>query len=120
MPGDEPLNPTLPRHKVERFLGEEAKVQGDVDTKKLYAEASKKFDIFHISVDDYATSYSSYKSRIEKSFGQLLGPRSKVATIEALPNVIEACIAESIDGRNGGTPVLNEDVNTTEDGSIRW
>lgn len=118
--GDEPLNPTLPRHKVERFLGEEAKVQGDVDTKQLYAEASKKFDIFHISVDDVATSYRSYKGRIENSFGQLLGPRSKVATIEALPNVIEACIAESIDGRNGGTPVLNEDVKTTEDGSIRW
>lgn len=120
--GDEPLNPTLPRNKVAYFLGEEAKAQADVDTKKLYAEASKKFDIFHISVDDWATSYSSYKRRIEDSFGQLLGPRAKVATIQALPNVIEACITESIEGRNNGVNVLNEDngVKTTKDGAITW
>ena len=73
-------------------------------------------------MDDWATSYSSYKRRIEDSFGQLLGPRAKVATIQALPNVIEACITESIESRNNGVNVLNEDngVKTTKDGAITW
>ena len=114
--GDEPLNPTLPRSACENFLGEECKIQCDVDTKKLYSEASKKFDIYHISIDDDDTSYSSYKGRIEKTFGQLLGTRSKVATINSLPTVIESCISETITERNGGT-VLNE---TNGGGEVSW
>jgi hypothetical protein len=117
--GDEPLNPVLRASAVKGFLGEEAKVQGDVDTKKLYEEASKKFDIYHISIDDESTSYRSYKGRIENTFGQLLGTRAKVASINALPNVIEACISETISARNGGTPVLNE-TNQSDDGTIKW
>lgn len=119
--GDEPLNPVLERHAVEGFLGEEAHVQGNVETKKLYNEASKKFDIYHISIDDRSTCYRSYKDRIENTFGQLLGDRAKVASIDALPNVIEACISETIAARNGSTTtVLNEGTKTKQDGTITW
>lgn len=119
--GDEPLNPVLERHAVEGFLGDEAHVQGNVETKKLYNEASKKFDIYHISIDDHSTCYRSYKDRIENTFGQLLGDRAKVASIDALPNVIEACISETIAARNGSTTaVLNEGAKTKPDGTITW
>ena len=116
--GDEPLNPMLSAHAVKSFLGEEAKVQGDVDTKKLYAMASKKFDIYHISIDDHSTCYSSSKDRIANTFGQLLGDRAKVSSINTLPAVIEACIAETIQSRNDN--VLNEDTCDSGDGTISW
>ena len=118
--GDEPLNPILERHAVEGFLGDEAHVQGNVETKKLYNDASKKFDIYHISIDDRSTCYRSYKDRIENTFGQLLGDHAKVASIDALPNVIEACISETIAARNGGAGVLNEGAKTKPDGTITW
>ena len=110
----------IERHAVEGFLGDEAHVQGNVETKKLYNEASKKFDIYHISIDDHSTCYRSYKDRIENTFGQLLGDRAKVASIDALPNVIEACISETIAARNGGAGVLNEGAKTKPDGTITW
>lgn len=46
--GDEPINPYLPARQLNRATGDTN--QEDVSTANLYAEASKKFDIYHISV----------------------------------------------------------------------
>lgn len=103
--GDEPLNPYLPHKALNNVLGcNETK---DVETKPLYEEALKKFDIFHISVDDSDDNYNWHKSAIESSFGELLGERSKVSTINDLHKTIIECITESL--RNSSRPMkLNE------------
>ena len=94
--GDEPLNPYLPVRALNSATN--AKEQVNVETPTLYHEAKEKFDIFHIAVDSPKDCYSSYKEDIEKSFGQLLGPNLKVATINNLAQVIEECIMTSVNG----------------------
>ena len=94
--GDEPLNPYLPvRTLNDAINGTE---QADVETPALYSAASQKFDIFHIAVDSPDDSYRRYARDIESSFGQILGNRLKVATIQQLAGTIEACINESVSG----------------------
>lgn len=112
--GDEPLNPILHKNEVQGFLGESCKVQDDVVTDKLYEQASNKFDIYHISIDDRDTCYSYNKKKIEETFGKLLGKNAKVASINTLPKAIEECITETIKNRGGeNAPSLNE-------GTIKW
>lgn len=94
--GDEPLNPYLPARHLNVYVnGTEEK---DVETKELYFQASKKFDIFHIAVDSPHDCYQRYKRDVDNSFGQFLGTRYKVATIDSLAQVIEDCITESVNG----------------------
>lgn len=113
--GDEPLNPVLRKSE----LNEVANVheQDDVKTENLYAEACEKFDIFHIAVDDDDDMYRHYKKDIEGSFGQLLGDRYKVSTINQLAPTIESCISESIQG-NQGTSLTG--IILGESGEISW
>lgn len=92
--GDEPLNPYLPQHDLNRAIN--GTEESDVETPALYAEASKKFDIFHIAVDSPRDCYQRYKCAVDNSFGQALGDRYKVATIDSLAQVIEDCITESV------------------------
>lgn len=108
--GDEPLNPYLPVHQLNLAIA--GTEQADVETKSLYVEASKKFDIFHIAVDSKQSMYMYYSSEIEKSFGQILGSRLKVSEIQNLAKTIEDCITESVQG----TVLATVD----ENGEIRW
>ena len=114
--GDEPMNPYLPVHELnEAVNGSE---QGDVETNDLYHKAIEKFDIYHIAVDSSHNSYSRWKSQIESSFGQILGPNFKTCTINELADTIEACVTESV----SGSPVT-ESASTTkvnENGEITW
>lgn len=113
--GDEPLNPYLPKEGLNRALG--TSMHTDVETKQLFEDASKKFDIFHIAVDHPSTGYRRYKERIENSFGQLLGPRYKVANLDQLSGVIEECILEA-GGSNTSEQLGTTTVN--ENGEIKW
>ncbi|MBR6612016.1 MAG: VWA domain-containing protein [Campylobacter sp.] len=115
--GDEPLNPDLPENAVKSYLGTVSGGQlGSLDTEKLYAEASKKFDIFHIAVDDSHNAYSRYKTDIKESFGKVLGQRLRVSTINELSGTICDCIEESIKGNSGEH--LTEDNATI--GVVAW
>lgn len=109
--GDEPLNPYLPVRHLNNHTG--ATEERDVETKQLYEEASKKFDIFHIAVDSPNDSYGYYAKRIEDSFRPVLGNRLKVATIQTLAKTIEDCIDESVRGSGisdeGGSVLITED-----------
>ena len=112
--GDEPLNPYLPCGALNNAVN--ATEQAHVETSALYAEALEKFDIFHIAVDSPRDSYQYYKNDIENSFGQLLGSRFKVASIDNLAQVIESCITESVQGYSDSSH-----VNTANDnGNISW
>lgn len=109
--GDEPMNPYLPKKRLNQVLG--TKLEADVETKDLYKAAKEKFDIYHIAIDDDDCCYSSYQKDIENSFGQLLGPHYKVSTIEDLSGTICECIDESL-----GNGTTNSPVN--ENGNISW
>lgn len=94
--GDEPLNPYLPCRELNSCIkGTEEK---DIETTELYSQASQKFDIFHIAVDSPRCCYRRYQHDVDNSFGQQLGSRYKVSTIDGLAQTIEDCIAESIQG----------------------
>ena len=112
--GDEPLNPYLPKNGLGISLNENC--QSDIETDALYEEASKKFDIFHIAIDDKDCMYQYYKDSIESSWGPLLGDRYKVSTINSLSATIEQCVTESVGTRDVGTTaqMLNEN------GEISW
>lgn len=94
--GDEMLNPYLPKRGIEIFTT--SHVQDNVETKDLYNEVTKKFDVFHIAVDDKETLYEYHRKSIEDSFGKLLRSHYKVATIQDLAKTIEDCITEAVEG----------------------
>lgn len=105
--GDEPLNPYLPEGGIRSFVGDS--LQGNVDTKELYSDACKKFDIFHIAVDRGSSAYWRYKDGIKETFGELLGDRLKIATINALGGTICECIEESVNGTTPKETPVNKD-----------
>lgn len=112
--GDEPLNPYLPVRELNGSIN--AHEQSDINTEDLYKEASKKFDIFHIAINDPGCMYSYYKSSIKNTWGKLLGDRCKVSTINELSKTIEDCVAESITDN----PVESTVQLLTENGDITW
>lgn len=113
--GDEPLNPYLPIRELKNCL-KSAPGEADIETKELYNSASEKFDIFHIAVNG-KNCYKGYKAEIQKSFGEFLGSRFKVSTIDELASNIEQCITESIEG----TVVESFGKATVNDkGEISW
>lgn len=116
--GDETLNPYLPVYELNKATNSNA--QADVETEDLYEEASKKFDIFHITIDDPKCSSSYYIDRIRNTFGKILGDHLKTSSINNLSNTIVDCISESIDGGvkvNSSSPYIN---NVNENGEISW
>lgn len=120
--GDEPLNPDLPLGRVKEYLG---KVDGeqlsakDLETKTLYENASKKFDIYHIGVKSRHNAYDRYKNDIKKSFGSVIGQNLRESTINELSTVICECIENSI---NGSEVHLKEEApaKTDSEGAIVW
>lgn len=119
--GDEPLNPTLPRYRLIEYLGK-VKQQGDYifDTKKLFEAASKKFDIFHIAIDDSNNCYVTYKNDIERTFKPILGDRLKVSTIDNLKTTICDCISEAIAGQPVVICESNNNLQVDENGGVVW
>lgn len=115
--GDEPLNPYLPVHE----LNESAKAneQGDIETEALYEAVTKKFDVYHIAVDDVHDCYSRYKNQIKESFGKVLGQRLKVSTINNLSNTIVECITDSIESSGAPAEMPAKSV-INENGEITW
>lgn len=65
--GDEPMNPYLPKNALSAVTGDN--LQSDVETARLYADASEKFDIYHLYVKH---GYGRYQDDVHKTFGQLL------------------------------------------------
>ena len=106
--GDEPLNPYLPRVGLNRVLGDN--LQGDIKTKDVYEEAEKKFDIYHIAIDDVDSSYRYYKDRIKDSWSVYLDENHLLtATLNNLPQTISNIIInrESINAgsSDSNTPI---------------
>ena len=123
--GDEPLNPILPKERMLDYLGEangEEPQQYAFDTPTLYEEATKKFDIYHISVDDYSSAYGHrgipYKEEVDESFKKVIGQNYRISTVEKLEDTICNCIEESIKYRDSGKKKLTESKDSN--GGIVW
>ena len=114
--GDEPLNPYLPNFQLSRAINES--VQSDIDTESLYKEASKKFDIFHIAVDDVNSSYHHYEDDIERTFKKVIGDHLRISTIQNLSKTIEECILESVNANASNDEPKATKLN--ENGEIEW
>lgn len=115
--GDEPLNPYLPKSQLNYAV--KGSEQGDIDTKKLYAEVSERFDVYHIAVDDIGNCYARYSARIKESFGEILGQRLKISTVNELANAITECIDDSLAGDCEN--IAEQPTNmVNEEGEIHW
>lgn len=114
--GDEPLNPYLPVRELNEFAN--VKEQCNVDTESLFTAVTKKFDVYHIAVDDPHDCYFRYEQEIKDSFGKILGDRLKISSINGLSNAILDCITESIESRGEEYSCPVNNVN--ENGEISW
>ena len=94
--GDEPLNPYLPKVPLSKITGDN--LEADVETKALYELTKEKFDIYHIAIDDIDDCYQSYKTRVDKTFKEVLKEDYKISTLDELPNTIVKCIENSVNG----------------------
>ena len=112
--GDEPLNPYLPKEALKRVTGNET-LQGDVETKELYNEVIKKYDVYHFAINDSHTCYRYYRDDIKETWGKYLDNNHfKVVTLNELAAQIVSAIVESSDSVIGETGVC-----TSTDG-ISW
>lgn len=119
--GDEPMNPYLPMSRLNEAAN--AHEQDDVETDKLYRAACEKFDIFHIAVDDSATEYYYHKRGIDNTFGQLLGSRLKISTLQTLAKTIEDCIIESVGTQTGVSSDTKDgsgELKVNDKGEVGW
>jgi hypothetical protein len=94
--GDEPLNPYLPKYPLEKITGDN--LEADVETKDLYELTKEKFDIYHIAIDDADDCYYVYKSKVDRSFKDILKEDYKISTLDELPSTIVKCIESSVNG----------------------
>ena len=93
--GDEPLNPYLPKEALKRVTGNET-LQGDVETKELYNEVIKKYDVYHFAINDSHTCYRYYRDDIKETWGKYLDNNHfKVVTLNELAAQIVSAIVES-------------------------
>ena len=113
--GDEPLNPYLPKYPLEKITGDN--LEADVETKDLYELTKEKFDIYHIAINDFDDCYQVYKSRVDKTFKDVLKENYKISTLDELPSTIVKCIENSVNGYS-----TENSVETTNNNSnlISW
>jgi hypothetical protein len=113
--GDEPLNPYLPKYPLEKITGDN--LEADVETRDLYELTKEKFDIYHIAIDDFDDCYQIYKSRVDKTFKDVLKENYKISTLDELPSTIVKCIENSVNGYS-----TENSVETTNNNSnlISW
>lgn len=115
--GDEPLNPYLPAKALNRVTGDS--LEGNVETSVLYEKASKKFDIYHIGVQDSRNCFSWYENEIKKSFGKYLDEdHLKEATLDNLASVITNIIETSVEMDNDF--VVNSTAGDNSSEGISW
>lgn len=111
--GDEPLNPYLPKEPLSRTTRDS--LQGDVETKDLYEEASQKFDIYHLAVNDSQTSYRYHESGIKETFGKYLDENHlRTVSMDNIANAIVDIVT------NTGTWATETRTEENAGGMISW
>ncbi|MBE5869960.1 MAG: VWA domain-containing protein [Lachnospiraceae bacterium] len=94
--GDERINPYLPKEQLQNIIGD--KLQGDVETKDLYAEVTEKYELYHLNVRhgrdwDLAGIRRSWKEYLdEKHFREV--------NLNSLTNEIIDIVTKEAEGGN--------------------
>ena len=89
--GDEPLDPYLPHVPLSAATGDA--LQADVETKELYKEAERKFEIFHIHV--FHGQGEQYLEAVRRSFGtQLPQGHLREARVEEIPEALTGIVTD--------------------------
>lgn len=102
--GDERPNPHLPRNPLYTQTGDT--LQSDVETKELINDVREKFNLYHIAIDDSATSYKYHNMNglEDKEWTELLGADNYfVAGLDNLAEVITKIIVGNIDNNINST-----------------
>lgn len=111
--GDERLNPHLPIRGLRCGLIEATGdiLQGDIETKDLYAEASAKFDIYHLDV------HHGYRwdDGVKGSFAEYLDDKHfREVTLDSIADAIVDIIVTASETQNDCVTTINEN------GEISW
>ena len=94
--GDEPMNPYLPKKALSDVTGDD--LQSDVETAQLYADASEKFDIYHLYVKH---GYGRYQEDVHKTFGQFLDEKHlKDTSVDKIADDIIEIVTNAFSGGN--------------------
>lgn len=114
--GDEQLNPYLPisgrRCGLSKATGDN--LQADIETKDLYEEAVKKFDIYHLDVN-HGRRWD--EDSIERSFKKYLDDNHfRRVTMDSIVNEIVDIIVSASENQNAGENNVRVDSN----GAISW
>ena len=114
--GDEPINPYLPAEQLNDATGDTC--QDDVETPKLFKEASKKFDIYHISVE--SRSYPD-QTRERSTFAKVIGEQhALVSSVDKISDKI-INIVEDFAKNSKQTVFLESSNSSTNDNTeISW
>lgn len=117
--GDEQLNPYLPKNTLSRATGDD--LQADIETKELYEEASKKFDIYHIDVDHRWRT----DPQIKKTWNTYLDDdHFKSVKINAVTDTIIEMILKAVEQQTCGATTVptykDAGVQLNENGEIVW
>lgn len=101
--GDEFINPILPHRNLNAILG--SSEQSDVETKALYEEVTKKFDVYHIDIS-HRMRYS--EDELHKSW-DILGDHYIQSDLNGAVDNIIGVIKRSADGVSAGTVSVGAD-----------
>ena len=114
--GDESINPYLPAEQLNDATGDTC--QDDVETPKLFKEASKKFDIYHISVE--SRSYPD-QTRERSTFAKVIGEQhALVSSVDKISDKIINIVEDF--AKNSKQTVFLESSNgsTNDNTEISW
>ena len=114
--GDEQLNPYLPINGRSCGLAKATgdNLQADIETKDLYEEVVKKFDVYHLDVK-HGRRWG--EDQIEKSFKRYLDDRHfRRVTMDGIANEIVDIIVSASENQN----VKENNVQVDSDGAISW
>lgn len=119
--GDEGPNPYLPCRPLANETGDS--VQSDIETKDLYEQVLKKYNVYHISVDDEDSSYSLYQNYwdLDKQWTDLLGQGHYfVSSIDNLADTIISIIKSKC--REEATFVITSSpsISVNENNEVTW
>lgn len=85
--GDEALNPYLPKEKLNIVTGDN--LEKDVETKTLYMETIKKFELYHLAVIDKNSCGSHYERAIGETFGKYFDNKHLIKiNVDSVANTI--------------------------------
>ena len=93
--GDEQCPPHLPLPRLRSVMGNTVDDQVDVDVKKLYKQASERFDIYHVSIAE-GSYYRRAGDRVDESWRKILGRNYAVTPEAELAEIIVNIVKDAV------------------------